>query len=324
MGFRRVARSSQIARVDRVGGLAPHLLACGQHRLPHPGGGRVPLAPVLRECFLQHGHEIARDELGGRAVERRRLGQVLAHDRGDVAAEGHPTGEQLVDDDPERVDVRPLVELDRVELLRAHVVDRAHGPSVVRHPRMGFALGDAEVHHPDDASRVAHEVGGLQVAMDDAGVVDRGETFRDLERDLEAVFPLERSDLVQRRLEVGSIHELHDDEGNVPVLVVLVDAAHVPMPHLARQPHLVAEAREDVGAQVDLRKEDLEGDRLRELAVVGLVDEAHSPSAEQGQDLVPAGEHGADVQVSGQGYGAHDTHPARAAQLPTHCAPRQA
>ena len=48
-------------------------------------------------------------------------------------------------------------------------------------------LRDAEVHQAHDAARVAHEVGGLQVPVDDAGLVDGLQPLGDVDAGVEGL-----------------------------------------------------------------------------------------------------------------------------------------
>src|SRR6185503_1502002 len=88
--------------------------------------------------------------------------------------EGPATGEELVEDEAERVDVAARRDLAAGELLGRHVGRRARAQRLARRP------GEAEVGDPDLAAAVEHDVRRLQIAVDDAAVVRRGESRANL------------------------------------------------------------------------------------------------------------------------------------------------
>ena len=139
--------------------------------------------------------------------------------------------------------------------------------------------------------RVAHDVRGLEVAVDDADVVDRLQPVGGLDRDVERLLVLEVAALVARELlEVGALDVLHRDVAHAAVLAVLVDAADVAVRDLARELDLVAEALRHLARVRELGAQHLDRHGLVEHAVVGLVDHAHAALAERAQDLVARGD----------------------------------
>ncbi len=84
----------------------------------------------------------------------------------------------LVQHDPEREQIRAVIELFSARLLGAHVADGAHeGPGfrlVHRAARSRASTGQAEVQQLDAVSR-QHDVGGLEVAMHHAAPVRVGQ-----------------------------------------------------------------------------------------------------------------------------------------------------
>ena len=131
-------------------------------------------------------------------------------------------------------------------LLGAHVLGRAHdlaggGEPAVARPLDCLAMPKSMSR--TTPARVAHDVRGLEVAVDDADVVDGLQPLGDLDRDLERLLgagsaPCSREQL----LEVDALDVLHGDVAQPAVLAVLVDAADVAVADLARELDLVAEA----------------------------------------------------------------------------------
>ena len=161
-------------------------------------------------------------------------------------------------------------------------------------------LRDPEVHQPDLAARVAHDVRRLQVAVDDADVVDRGEAVRDLQRGRERLVRGQPAALADHLAQVDALHVLHRDVAQALVLAVLVDAADVPVADAAGELDLRLEAPRDLRVARHLGPQHLDRHLLVEQPVVRAVDDAHAALAELRLDLVAAGDHGAEAQRRGE------------------------
>ncbi len=86
--------------------------------------------------------------------------------------------------------------------------------------------------------------------------------------------------------EVLAFDQLHHDEAIRPVAPILVDAADVRVSDLPSELDLRAEASCHVAGPGDVESKHLQRHHLFEVAVVRLVDEPHSPPAEETEDLV--------------------------------------
>ena len=138
----------------RLGGdrLAPEVPA---QILCEFGGVRVPLAAILLHAFRHDRGEVAAQPVIP-SGERRRVG--FGDQAGDLV-DGPPVnvvretaGQQFVQHDAQRVDIGPDVEVIHhpVELLGAHVLQRAHDASVASQHRgerrvLLHASGDTEI-----------------------------------------------------------------------------------------------------------------------------------------------------------------------------------
>src|SRR5690606_14657587 len=94
--------------------------------------------------------------------------------------EGNGTGEDLVEDDPQRVDIRARVDLLPSGLLWRDVLGRPEDDAGTRDgARRAGDLRDAEVEHLHEVGmarpRQDEDVVGLHVTMDDARAVRRAE-----------------------------------------------------------------------------------------------------------------------------------------------------
>ena len=111
----------------------------------------------------------------------RPLALVLHADRERrVALERHTARHHLEEDDPQRIDIRALVDLLPLDLLRRHVLRRPDHHPGARDPFPPERPGDPEVHDPGVPVLVHHDVLGLQVAVDDPEVMGLRQAFAHL------------------------------------------------------------------------------------------------------------------------------------------------
>ena len=139
----------------------------------HVVDGRVAIFGFLLEGFLEDAAERLVD-----SREIRPRGEMLHEDLAEaVARERNFTGEQLVQHDAERVDVDPAAVHPGADL-RCHVVYRADAHRLAALPRDADVLREAVVADLHEAVFV-EDVLGLEIAVDDAAVVEVRESLRD-------------------------------------------------------------------------------------------------------------------------------------------------
>ncbi len=147
------------------------------------------------------------------------LGLLLeGHAERGLAGEGDLAGDHFVDDDPQGIDVRALVDLGRLRLLGRHVLGRADHDAGTGEPRRVERPGDAEIHHLGVPLAVDHDVLGLEVAVDDAQPVRLGQPLGDLLGDRQRLGLGEMSRPPDEALEVLAGHILHGDVVHLPQL----------------------------------------------------------------------------------------------------------
>ena len=269
-----------VARGDRI-----------EEPLAEDGARGRPLVRRLRERIEDQSLERRRHvgpELRGRS---RRVGHVRHHHAEVTAVERRASGHQLVERDPERVDVRPVIgQARRLHLLRRHVPAGAEQRATHRVGRALEHLGDAEI--GDLRAKAAavvpdEDVVGLEVAMDDpvrVGVIHREEDVADDGPDLvERHLPAPASEVLR---EVLALDELHHDREHVLVLDEVVDPDRARMAPRAKDPRLADEAPPHLGVAGEVHVEALEGDVAAERHVPRTVDDAHTPFSDHGLDAV--------------------------------------
>jgi hypothetical protein len=103
-------------------------------------------------------------------------------------------GRELVEDETQRVDVAAHGRALSGELFRRHV---GRSPGYLALDDVGRRHREAEVRDPRPATPVDHDVGGLQVPVQDAAVVRGSEARAELARDLERLVRRKPSDAFQ-------------------------------------------------------------------------------------------------------------------------------
>ena len=128
-------------------------------------------------------------------------------------------------------------------------------------------------------------VGGLDVAMDDAFGVGGVEGVGDLDGERENRLGLHRpaADAV---LEGQAVEKLHGDEGLLAVFSDFINRADVGMVESGRGAGLAAETFEGLRVLGKILGQEFEGDEAAEFGVFRLVNHAHAATAEFFDDAV--------------------------------------
>jgi hypothetical protein len=148
--------------------------------------------------------------------------------------------------------------------------------------------GEAEVGDADAAVVADEDVVGLDVAVDEAGPVGRGEALASLQDAVEERLPGPRLG-APPLAQVGADDQLHRHEQALVVVADVVDLDDVGVRQAGERLGLALHALLDVGAVGGLAQQ-LEGDAAVELIVVGDVDLAHAALGELADQRVAAGE----------------------------------
>ncbi len=263
--------------------------------------GRLePAIAVLLQAMLDDAVE-SRGNVPSRLRQLRRLvSQDCRHRLGvRVPLERLLAREHLVEDRPEREDVRAVVDRESLHLLGRHVARGPHDRpglrvALVRGSARLLARSDgldplrqAEVEDLDVAVPADEEVLGLQVPMDDALLVRRGETPGNLERVVHGLLLGDRAgvELPAQRL---AFQKLHDGVRDAVLVAEIVDRQDVLMGERRDRLRLALEPGERVGIGRDGLREDLDRDLPIELPIPRPVDLPHPARAQWREDLVGA------------------------------------
>ncbi|MBS1152727.1 MAG: hypothetical protein H6Q89_4425 [Myxococcaceae bacterium] len=247
----------------------------------------------------------------GRGVEQRPGGgvDVLADELACAGAgkREHP-GQHPVGDHSERIEVAARLGRLAHRLLGGEVLRGAE-----HHPRLGDVVGgrvgvgqprDSEVEQPrlflEVGRRRQQHVLGLEVAVDDALGVDRGEALGELGEDPQRAIDRHRAQ-AQPRLERLALDELHHQAGEVLVEAELDHPHHRRVVDRGEQPRLALEPLGHPRLEVEILAQHLHRHGATEGQLGGAVDQPHSAAAEQGVDPEAAVE---DQRAGGERGGA--------------------
>jgi hypothetical protein len=270
-----------------------------------PGGG-----PVLRVLGERVTHQAAHRL--GQTGEVRRLGEDPHHGAGRrIGAERGAPGGRVRHHGAPGEDVRGRAEPGlrlRLEPLRRHVRDRPDhvvGAGVVagRLERPG----DAEVDHLDAAQGEQH-IAGLEVAVDHARAVDRGERGGDADRHAVQVGRGERTVLADHIGQIGSVDEFDHQVRRVVVGIRVEHLGGAERRHLPGPVHLAAEAAPEAVVAGVLGADHLDRDLAPVAVPPAQVDRAHAAFAEAGDEGVRT-RPGGVVRVEWRSHiGVHEAH----------------
>ena len=145
-------------------------------------------------------------------------------------------------------------------------------------------LAQPEVQHLDGPVALHLDVGGLQVAMDDAGLVRRFQSVRELRGDGEHLVGRHRSP-GDARFQRRTLDQLQHQRPHAAVFLDAVDLCDVRVVERGQQLGLPLEPGQPIGIGGEDVPEQLEGDVAVQPRVAGAIHFAHPARAEDAGDL---------------------------------------
>ena len=258
------------------------------------GAGGRAVVGVARQQAVDEVDEPA----GDRRAQAAEVGRVALQpgERGvgvGLAEERDAPGEALVQHQAERVQVGPTVELAAADLLRRQVLGRAHHHVVAREVLAGGVepLGDAEVGQQHAAVRRDEDVAGLDVAVDEAGVVGGVEGGGDARADVDRQLGAQPRLHVEQLAQALAVDQLHHDGLAAAVLEHVVHGDDVGVGQAGDGDRLAAEPFGDDGVGGQARLQPLQGDATVERDVGGQPHLGHPALGQPSLQPVAAGQH---------------------------------
>ena len=198
-------------------------------------------------------------------------------------------GGHFVENQAKRKNVGASVEGFAAGLLGRHVGERAHSDAGfgellgslrgIVGSRVGVKFGEAEV---EDFGMIAfgdEDVGGFDIAMDDALGVSGVESVGNFDGEREKIESFDglAADAVFQSV---AIEKFHGDEGIAVLVVDFVDSADIGVVECGGGFGFAFEAGEGLGVFGEFVREEFKGHEAAELEVFGFVDHAHAAAAE--------------------------------------------
>jgi hypothetical protein len=233
--------------------------------------------------------------LVARILQRRardRVAQVGEQGGGHgLARERRDAGEGRVEDAAQRVDVRACVDALAGELLGRGEVDGADPAAAV-----GQWFQRIERAHEAEVAEVGvvagaggeQDVGGLDVAVNQAGGVGDVERRGDLGDDRPRARGGQRAVVLEERVQVAAGDVAHDDVQRPVLLARRVDRHDVGVVDRRRHPRLAREALAKLGVAGAFGGDDLQRDRPLQVELDGAVDDAHAAAGDDALDAAAA------------------------------------
>ncbi len=230
---------------------------------------------------------------------RGRLGDLLERDGdGAVSLERDPSRQCLVEDHPDRVDVRARRRRLALRLLRREVLRRPHHGAGGGDVGVLTAPGDAEVGDAGAALVVDQDVLRLQVAVDDPLAVGEAGGVEDLPGEVDRVLgPHPALDQVLQR---GAVDVLHGDEVGVAEDTAVEDPDHVRVLEPGRRLRLALEALDELLVLREAVVQDLDRHVAVELGVLREPDVRHPARADLPIEPVALVDHRALARIGHQ------------------------
>ena len=267
------------------------------------------IAEPAVDVLFETSREEASNGVRRHRRQRAQVGLPLEHGGEDVgnrrARERWASRQELVEQAAEGPDVGALVELLPAHLLGAHVRRRTHDDAGVRgvhrHRRRlvrrargrldGLRQTEVEdLHHPRFGQ---HDVGGLEIAMDDAlrvrGVERIGDLPRDRERFVDVLsIPLARSSAGHPVRERLPRDQLEHERANALRFFEPVNARDVWMVERRQEPRFAVEPLQALGILRQRFGQDLESDFAAQSRIASFPDLTHPALAERGEHFIGA------------------------------------
>ena len=243
---------------------------------------------VSSRRILEHEPLDDRDKSGGQVIdELTKRGRLIVHlfvrDRYSVLpGEGHCPSDHLVHHNAERVQVASRVGLSTLGLLGREVGGGSHhrtGLSQVRLGRTVHETRDAEVgdfHHP---VRTDENVGRLDVAMGDAGLVRETKSRGNLTCDFARLTGIQPPTTLQHVSQCAALDELHGDEVGALELAPVIDVDNVGVTQACCGLRLPAESLHELWIDSELWEQHLHRDVAVQEKIMGQENISHAPAA---------------------------------------------
>ena len=148
-------------------------------------------------------------------------------------------------------------------------------------------VDESKVEQLDVSHAIEHDVGGFDVAMDDAQGVRVGERQRQLPSDLAGIRRRDRTDNSRELAQIQSINKFHRQILHTRVRACIGGGDDSGMLQLSSGTNLAFEALQRLRVR-PLGRDEFEGDDLFQLGMFGAIDTPHTAASDAFQDTILA------------------------------------
>ena len=228
-----------------------------------------------------------------RRVKLRKLGLGLSGERA-------LAGKQLIENEPEGVDVTAHRDLAAGDLLGCHE-GRRTGTNLdtgktIRQPGKP-EIGDANI-----TSTVDHHIGRLEVTVEDALLMSCSETGTELTGDLHRLVFRQAADTPQKDRQIFTVDVFHRQVMGALEFADIVDPTDVGVGNLERDPHLSEETVQPLRVVLEPLRQEFQSNGLTEGEVVCAVDLPHAATTQKTDDSIATGENRSGNEALRIGY----------------------
>jgi hypothetical protein len=153
--------------------------------------------------------------------------------------------------------------------------------------------GKTEVSDAHPPASIQHNVGRLQIAMQQPAIVRGSETGADLVRGFQSLVGWQAADATEQGRKVLAVNVLHGEKMLAVYFTDVVNPTNIRMRDLARVPHLRMKRGEGSGIALNGGGKKLQRYNVAELEILSAVDLAHSTSPQQSDYPVSLGKESA-------------------------------
>ena len=180
--------------------------------LEHFAAALIALFRLFRQGFHHYGADSGMNR--GINLTRRNgfLVDNFVDDRGDVlSGERLFAGDHFIEHDAERKNIAAAIHRAPFHLFGRHVAGRAHNVRGLLRGAKLKNLSGAEVGNFDGVVGREHQVGGLDVAVNDVAFMGELQSVASLVQDSQGAGQRERVSAIQKSLEALAFHQFHGD-----------------------------------------------------------------------------------------------------------------
>ena len=245
----------------------------------------IALIDILGKRLLDNAVHLNRD----RAPQRRHRFGLFVEDRVQrrlriSPGERRSAGQHFIEDHAERPEIRATIHRPPLSLLGRHIRRRPDGSAVLSEAAEIGDLRQSEVHHLEGSLAGKHQVGALDVTVDDALLVSLLQTAGGLGRQRQRFLERQRS-LLNLLLQRRPVNIGHRDEHAAVRFADLKYCGDVRVIERCDRFGLAQETSFLLAGAHKILSDELEGDNTVEVEILRLVDLSHPPLPDLLEDL---------------------------------------